>query len=126
MRADFFLPPPCFDLAAVDDGSGEAHAVPLRMDLSDGDAPDVGENSDEHLAADFTSTLAKEQAAFDRLRDVKSSDLQVLVNEVNACLRKFGYQNLHQKEERDLAAYYMCGCREKGCFLVTFCSAPQV
>jgi hypothetical protein len=43
---------------------------------------------------------------------------------MNACLRRLGFSNLHQKEERDLAAYYMCGCREKGCFLVTFTRPP--
>ena len=61
--------------------------MPLRMDLGDGDAPDAREDCDENRGADLESTLAEQQAAFEGLRVVKSSDLQVLVNEVNACLR---------------------------------------
>ncbi len=60
----FFLTPDrrrCFDYAVVDDGSGEALVVPLRMDLSDGDAPDAREDCDENRGAEFESTLAEQQ-----------------------------------------------------------------
>jgi hypothetical protein len=70
---------------------------PSRMDLGD-DAPASGDEE-----CDSRSSLAEQRSALEELKETSSADLQVLVDQMNACLRKLGYSNLHQNRERDLA-----------------------
>ena len=70
--------------------------------------------------AGLRSSLQAMAAEVERLKALVNSDLQVLVDAFNLHLKKSGYPNLHQKEIREAAAYYMCACRQGSCFLLTF------
>jgi hypothetical protein len=96
---------------------GDTDGAPIKRGRDDDDDMAGAESDDE---SEVKSSLADELAELERLKDLRSNDLQTLVDAVNVHVKKTGYPSLHKKEERDMAAYYMCGCREKGCFLVTF------
>jgi hypothetical protein len=108
----------CLLTASPVDGAlrGDADGAPTKRGRDEDDM--AGAESDDENGV--RSSLADQLAELERLKDLRSNDLQTLVDAVNVHVKKTGYPNLHKNKERDTAAYYMCGCREKGCFLVTF------
>ncbi len=109
-----------------DSGAGAAGAGKRSREGSEGGDGDgsAAERRDGEVA-----DLSPLQAAARELQALMlqtTNELGELVGLVNAHLKKGGYPSLHQKEIRDTKAYYWCGCREKGCFNVTFdFSAPK-